>query len=122
MHQFLNYFFFVFHTLLILFNITGWAFKATRKWNLLTLCLTGFSWFIIGIWKGWGYCYCTDWHWDVRKELGYADQTNSYVHFLILKLTGAVLSLELVETATAGVYFASLAVSLALNIRDRRKG
>jgi len=36
-----------------------------------SLLLTAFSWFVLGIWYGWGYCVCTDWHYMVlRDELG----------------------------------------------------
>ncbi|MCS3800655.1 DUF2784 domain-containing protein [Niastella sp. OAS944] len=120
-YQLLNIFFFVFHTLLTLFNITGWMFRITRKWNLITLLLTAFSWFVLGIWYGWGYCLCTDWHWQVREQLGYHDQQNSYIHFLLLKLTGINFNENLVETVTLIVFMISLALSIWLNIRDRKK-
>lgn len=117
----LNYFFFVFHTALTLFNILGWTFKKTRKWNLFTLLLTAFSWFVLGIWYGWGYCLCTDWHWMVREKLGYHDQSVSYIHFLILKLIRINFNPALVDRVTVSVFFASLVISGWLNIRDRRK-
>lgn len=120
-HQLLNIFFFVFHTLLTLFNITGWLFRATRKWNLITLLLTAFSWFVLGIWYGWGYCLCTDWHWSIREQLGYQDQQGSYIHFLLLKLTGINFNSNLVDSATLIIFLASLALSIWLNIRDRKK-
>ena len=120
-YYFLNYFFFVFHTLLILFNTFGWIFKKTRKWNLVTLLLTAFSWFVLGIWYGWGYCFCTDWHWMVRRHLGYADMSNSYNQFLLFKLTGVYFSEQLTDTVTAIVFFPSLLFSLWLNIRNYRQ-
>jgi hypothetical protein len=120
-YQLLNIFFFVFHTLLTLFNITGWMFRTTRKWNLITLLLTAFSWFVLGIWYGWGYCLCTDWHWQVREQLGYHDQQNSYIHFLLLQLTGINFNENLVNTVTLIVFILSLALSIWLNIRDRKK-
>lgn len=119
-YHFLNYFFFLFHTLLTLFNIFGWIFKETRKWNLVTLLLTAFSWFVVGIWYGWGYCFCTDWHWAVREKLGYHDQTDSYIHFLIQKLTGIDFDPTLVDIVTILVFFVALTVSIILNIRDYR--
>lgn len=119
-YQLLNIFFFVFHTLLTLFNITGWLFRATRKWNLITLLLTAFSWFVLGIWYGWGYCLCTDWHWQVREQLGYHDQQNSYIHFLLLKLTGINFNENLVNNATLIIFLLSLTLSIWLNIRDRK--
>ncbi|MBC6490096.1 DUF2784 family protein [Flavihumibacter stibioxidans] len=120
-YQFLNIFFFVFHTVFTLFNIVGWAFRKTRKLQLLTLSLTAFSWFVLGIWYGWGYCFCTDWHWDVRRALGYHDRSGSYIHFLILKLTGADLDPGLVETGTLVVFLVSLGLSVWLVLRDKNK-
>ncbi|HET9058134.1 MAG TPA: DUF2784 family protein [Chitinophagaceae bacterium] len=119
--EFLNIFFFVFHTVFTLFNMVGWIFPKTRKLNLITLLLTAFSWFVVGIWKGWGFCYCTEWHWQVRERLGYTDQSPSYIHFLILKLTGINFSLPLVETATVIVFAISLIMSVWLNIRDFKR-
>lgn len=116
--QVLNYFFFVFHTLFTLFNIIGWAFPKIRKWNLATLILTAFSWFVLGIWYGWGYCLCTDWHWNVREHLGYHDEEISYIHFLLLKLTGIDFNEQLVENTTLIVFLASFIISVWLNIRD----
>jgi hypothetical protein len=114
----LNFFFFFFHTSLIIFNSIGWIFPKYRKWNLITLLLTAFSWFVLGIWFGWGYCICTDWHWNVRDHLGYYDGSSSYIHFLILKLTGINFAEELVNIFTVIVFFSSLLISLWLNIRD----
>jgi Protein of Unknown function (DUF2784) len=120
-YQFLNYFFFFFHTSLILFNTFGWIFRKTRKWNLITLFATAFSWFVLGIWYGWGYCFCTDWHWRVREHLGYNDNTNSYTQFLARKFTGIEFNPNLVDTITAVVFFASLILSIVLNVLDWRR-
>lgn len=118
---FLNYFFFVFHTSLMLFNTFGWIFRKTRIWNLITLSATAFSWFFLGAYHGWGYCFCTDWHWQVREKLGYFDQPNSYVKFLIFKLTGFDLPAHLVDKVTLIVFLLSLILSLTVNVIDYRK-
>jgi hypothetical protein len=115
---FLNYFFFVFHTVFTLFNITGWIFKITRKINLISLCLTAFSWYFLGIFYGYGYCFCTDWHWRIRQILGYHDKSNSYIHFLILKITGINFPEKVVIIFTVNVFFICFFLSLILNILD----
>ena len=120
-YKVLDYFFFFFHTSLIIFNSLGWIFPKFRKWNLIMLLLTAFSWFVLGIWFGWGYCLCTDWHWTVRRHLGYQDMSNSYIHFLILKFTGFNLPERLVDIVTIVVFFLSLIISLWVNIRDYRR-
>jgi len=120
-YHFLNAFFFVFHTLFTLFNVIGWISPRTRKLHLVTLALTACSWFILGIWYGWGYCACTDWHWEVREKLGYHDRSNSYIHFLLVKLTGVNLDERLVEYGTLVVFLVSAFLSIWLNINDRLK-
>ena len=120
-YKFLNIFFFAFHTIFTLFNIIGWAFRKTRRLHLLTVSLTAFSWFVLGIWYGWGYCLCTDWHWDIRKKLGYIDESRSYIHFLILKLTGVNMNPQLVNNVTLIVFLVSVALTIWLNIRDRSR-
>ena len=120
-YQFLNIFFFVFHAVFTLFNMVGWIFRKTRKLHLFTLSLTAFSWFVLGIWYGWGYCVCTDWHWDVRTKLGYEDRSNSYIHFLIYKLTGKNLNPTLVGKVTLVIFLLSFALSIWLTVRERYK-
>ncbi len=117
----LDYFFLIFHTGWTLFNTFGWMFAKLRKWNLVTLLLTALSWFGLGIWYGWGYCLCTDWHWDVRRQLGFHDPSNSYIHFLILELTGADLPRNLVDYGTVAVFIVSLILSIGLNYRDWKR-
>lgn len=111
----LNFFFFVFHTLFTLFNVVGWMFVGTRKLHLITMALTAFSWFVLGIWYGWGYCFCTDWHFRVREALGYHDHSTSYIHFLLLKLTGINMSPQWVDAGTAVVFALCLIASLWVN-------
>ena len=121
LYRFADIFFFIFHSVLILFNIFGWVWHKTRRWNLVTLGLTAFSWFVLGIWYGWGFCFCTQWHWQVRAHLGYDDKSNSYIHFLLLKLTGIKFSTQLVDTAAVAVFLICLVLSIWLNVRDRKQ-
>lgn len=117
---FLNYFFFAFHTLFTLFNIFGWMRKETRKLHLITMLLTAGSWFILGLFYGIGYCACTDWHWQVREKLGYNDRSDSYIHFLIYKITGEDLDPNLVDMVTMVVFVVCFILTVFLNIRDHR--
>lgn len=117
----LDKFFFVFHSGLILFNLFGWVWRKTRAANLLVLSLTAFSWFILGIWYGYGYCPSTDWHWQVRMKLGYYDMPSSYTKFLIDSLTGLDVKAGLVDVVTLVLLMSALVISLSLNIRDWRR-
>lgn len=101
--------------------MTGWAFRKTRKLHLVTMLLTAFSWFVLGIWHGWGYCLCTDWHWAIREKLGIHDRSASYIHFLVFKLTGIDLDPQLVEYGTLVVFVISFILNIWLSIRDRKR-
>lgn len=118
-YSFLNIFFFVFHTAFTLFNITGWIFPKTRKLHLFTMLLTAASWFVLGIWYGWGYCVCTDWHWQVRETMGLNDRSDSYIHFLLLKLTGKNFNSEFVDKATLIIFLLVFTISLYLFFKKR---
>jgi len=121
MYVLLDIGFIFFHTGFILFNLLGWIWRATRPWNLATLLLTAGSWFGLGVWYGFGYCPCTDWHWMVRRQLGYSDMPNSYIKFLINQLTGIDLSATVVDLTTAIGFFGALLISLYVNFRDFQK-
>jgi hypothetical protein len=114
-------FFFVFHIALILFNLFGWLFRQTRKWNLVTLGSTAFSWFVLGIFSGFGYCFLTDWHWEIRHQLGYENPYNSYIQFLISTLLPISISDKMVDTITAASFFLALIASIVTNFQDWRK-
>lgn len=118
MYTFLDLFFVVFHSILIVFNVFGWIWKKTRKINLYTLLLTGASWFILGIFKGLGYCPLTDWHWKVLMKLGRDDLPNSYIKYLVDRIFNTNVSALLVDNLTAIIFFVVLIISVVLNSRD----
>ena len=121
MYAFLDKFFFVFHSTLIVFNLLGWIWKKTRLANLIVILLTFLSWFILGIWYGFGYCPSTDWHWLVRRKLGYTDLPSTYTKFLIDSLTGWDVNPELVKILTVLLLALALFASVWTNIRGWRK-
>jgi hypothetical protein len=118
----LNVFFLAAHTGLVLFNVFGWIWPRTRRANLATLLLTLFSWTIMGLWHGVGYCVLTDWHWQVREALGYRDDAGNYVSFLIQTLTPLKIDEGLVRSLSAVVFILSFVMSAGLNLRDMRRG
>ncbi len=121
MFAFLNIFFFVFHSALIIFNLFGWIWKKTRLANLIVILLTAFSWTILGIWYGFGFCPCTDWHWQVRIKLGYFDMPSSYTKFLIDSLTGLEVNETSVDTLAVTLLALALVASVVTNVRDWKR-
>jgi hypothetical protein len=117
----LNFFFFLFHTAWMIFNMLGWAWRRTRPLHLLTMGLTAFSWFVLGIWHGWGFCVCTQWHWEVRQRLGYVDPERSYVALLVRSVTGIHVNETLSEAVTGIVFVVAALLGGVLSLRDRRR-
>jgi hypothetical protein len=122
--KFLDVFFTVFHTCLVLFNLFGWIWKKTRLMNLITLLLTAGSWVVLGIFYGFGYCPLTDWHFRILSNLGYTGLPDSYLSFLFTRLTGLPIDQSVVDSVTLWGLIVALAISLYLNIRHwiRRAG
>lgn len=116
-----DWFFVVFHASLTLFNAMGWIWKAARRLNLITLALTGASWFLLGLFYGIGYCPLTDWHFQILNRLGEIHLPSSYLEYLVERLTPLNPSSTLVDTTTAIVFFMALGLSITLNIRNLRK-
>lgn len=113
-----NVFFYAFHSALIIFNLFGWLHPRMRKLNLISLLVTFGSWFLLGLWKGWGYCFLTDWHYEVLRALGERDMPSSYIAFLVKKITGITPSIELVDLFTVGLAVLALLCSLWVNLRN----
>jgi hypothetical protein len=113
--------FFVFHTVLIGFNLVGWAWRRTRPLHLLTLSLTAASWFVLGAFYGWGYCPCTDWHLRVRRRLGYHDPESSYIQLLVGHVLGIPLSRAASDRLAMVVLGLIVAATAFAWARDRRR-
>ena len=121
LYKAINVFFFLFHVGLIIFNLFGWLVPGFRKWNLITLGLTAFSWVVLGAFFGFGYCFLTDWHWAVREKLGYTTSSNSYIHFLIAETLPVSISEETADTLTVVLFVAASIASIAVNVFAKRK-
>ncbi len=117
---FLDYMLLLFHSLLIFFNLFGWALQKTRKANLILLSLTAFSWIILGIWYGIGYCPCTDWHWNIKKELGETGLPASYIKYYADLLTGMDTNAVFIDWLTGLSFGGAFIISIILNFRDKR--
>lgn len=121
LYQLLDWFFVLFHTLLIAFNLFGWIRKVWLRYNLVTLLLTGGSWIFLGLFYGLGYCPLTDWHWMVLAKLGKHPETSSYVAYLFKRLVEIEITNSLADALTLWLYLAALGVSIVLNVKLRNR-
>jgi hypothetical protein len=119
MDAILNVAFFVFHTSWMAFNGVGWIWRRTRRWPLATVSLTAVSWIGLGAFHGWGYCPCTDWHWQVRARLGHEDPP-SYIQLLITVVFGIDPGSDLADALAVVTLSAAGLLAVVVNLRDWR--
>ncbi len=119
MLYFLDIFFVVLHSLLIIFILSGWLIPKLRAAHLIVVLLTGASWFLLGIFYGIGYCPLTDWHWMVLKELGKTGLPVSYVQYILDRILGINISARTADVITLAGWLFALIVSLGLWIKNK---
>lgn len=105
------------HVFVILVNSVGWAIPRLRKLQLITLGLTLGSWSILGIFYGFGYCFLTDWHWDILRELGEANLPPNYIEYAVEWLTQRDWDSALVGRWIGGVFVGILIMTAIVHIR-----
>ncbi|MDZ7807339.1 MAG: DUF2784 domain-containing protein [Gracilimonas sp.] len=115
---FLDYFFVVFHLLLIAFNLIGWIWRKTRRLHLYVISATIFSWLGLGAFYGWGYCPCTDWHWQVKRALGEAGLPSSYIKYYLDQMFGFSWDTFTVDVLVAALGIGAFLVSIVANYRE----
>jgi hypothetical protein len=115
----LDVLFHIAHVIVILFSALGWLYPPARPVHLCLQGLILFSWFGLGIKKGWTYCFLTDLHWRVKRGLHQLDPGESYVKLLADRIAGRAVDQELLWKATVGVFFATTALSALLEWHSR---
>lgn len=121
MLQLLDFLFFVLHCFIISFNLTGWMWQYTRRWHLALVTLTIFSWLVMGMWYGLGYCALTDWHWQVKRALGETNLPHSFLTYLFNDIMGMGLKDSFIGWG-AGIALAVVTLlSIIFNVRDYRR-
>jgi hypothetical protein len=121
MYIFLDFFFLIFHSCLIGFSLVGWIWEKYRKVHLLIVSLIMVSWFVLGIWYGFGYCPCTDWHWQVKRKMGETELPNSYVKYYADRFTGLDWESLLLDFTVVILGLAALVISVCLNWSDHKR-
>jgi len=89
--------------------------------HLLTVAATAFSWFVLGIWFGWGYCPITHWQWNVKKQLGETNLPNSFIKYYADKISGKDIDPIIVDRATLIVFLAVIVLTTFLYFVDRKR-
>lgn len=109
------------HLVIIGFNLLGWIWPQTRKLHFICILLTAFSWIVLGIWFGFGYCPITDWQWNIKEKLGEENLPDSFIKYFADKVTGKDFSSTLIDALTATLFVIAALLSVYLNFIRKKK-
>ena len=118
----LDYLMTLLHLLIVGFNLLGWIWPATRKVHFIVVVVTASCWLILGIWYGVGYCPLTDWQWQVKEHLGEQGLPNSFIKYMVDKVSPIAVSSDTIDTLTAGGFAIAAFLSVYLNFFRKKKG
>lgn len=121
MLRFLDILLTIVHLAIVGFNLLGWIWPRTRKAHFVLVVLTAFSWLVLGIWFGMGYCPFTDWQWQVKQKLGETNLPNSFITYYADKITGRKIDPSFIDTATAVCFATAAVLSVYFNFFRKRK-
>ena len=117
----LNFFFFWMHVIIILFNLLGWIWEKTRRIHLIVVAITVFSWLILGMKYGLGYCWLTDWHWQIKRKLGETNLPASFIKYFIDGYTPLSISAITVDIITGVSFALAVVLTIYFNLIKIRK-
>jgi hypothetical protein len=120
MLKFWDVLFFWLHIIIILFNLTGWIWIRTRKVHLIVVSATIFSWLILGVKYGLGYCFLTDWHWNIKRQLGEADMPASFIKYFLDRYTPFGWPESVVDQLTAILFGVAMIITIYVNFIHTR--
>jgi hypothetical protein len=117
----INVLFFVFHTALIVINLVGWVWAPTRRLHFICVAATLFSWGVMGVFYGFGYCLCTDWHFQVRRSLGLPVFGHTYLQLMSQVFLGIEMSQAMSNLLAGGGLLFILTAMATVWIRQRKQ-
>lgn len=120
MLQVLDAFFTVLHIAIIGFNLLGWIWEGTRRLHFYCIILTATSWFILGFWYGFGYCFITDLQWQVKEKLGEENLPNSFIKYFADKMSGENINACLIDTLTLVLFCFAVIASVYVNFLKKQ--
>ena len=116
----LDYFFTLLHLVIVGFNLLGWIWRATRRAHFIVVVVTASCWLILGIWYGIGYCPITDWQWQIKKSLGETNLPNSFIKYMVDKISPVVISADTIDLLTAVGFALAATISVYLNFFQKK--
>ena len=111
---FLDWLLGAFHVLVVLANVLLWIPRRTRRVHLILVSCTAASWLGLGAFYGLGYCFLTDWQWQVKRTLGKAPVSGGFIQYLV-DAAGLQVAPSLVNAAVGWTFAVVFVLSLVVN-------
>ncbi len=111
----LDYIFHILHIVVILINCFAWIHPKTRKLHLIAFVSTSISWLGLGIFYGFGYCFLTDWQWQVKHKLGEHDLPDSYITYWLNNILSLSVDPKLVDQVVMWVFICLVFISILVH-------
>lgn len=108
------------HITIIIINMTFWLSFKTLRIAQVTLVLTLVSWVGFGLYYGFGYCFLTDWHWQLKEKIGDTNLPPSYIKLVVDRTFGVNSDPVMVDEVTTIVLVLSLFGCIIQSIREWR--
>ena len=118
--EFLDLLFHFLHLMVIVINLFFWIFKRTRKVHLIVFSLTSFSWLVLGMSYGWGYCFLTDWHWQIKRTLGEVNIPSWYITYWFNSIFDLGFNERVIDQFVLGAFVIIFVCSTVVHIIDIR--
>lgn len=109
------------HLLIVGFNLLGWIWPATRRAHFIVVVVTASCWLLLGIWYGIGYCPLTDWQWQLKEHLGEQGLPNSFIKYMVDKVSPVEVSSDTIDILTAGGFAIAAFLSVYLNFFRKKQ-
>jgi hypothetical protein len=82
--------------------------------------LTASSWLVLGYFYGLGYCFLTDWHWQVKRALGVRRLPGSFIKYAADFVTGSDFPPNLVDTVAGIVFLVGCTAAIWRYLEERK--
>lgn len=85
--EILNFLLTISHVIIILIICFGWIWRKSHVIYLVCNLCALFSWYILGYFKGYGYCLLTDIQWRLLESRGITDLPDTFLEYFFSALS-----------------------------------
>lgn len=109
------------HVAVILGFLLLWIPRRTVRLHRWLVALTALSWLGLGLFHGLGYCFLTDWHFQVKHARGVRRLPHSFIKYAGDWITGRDLPAGTVDAVAGAVFVAGVLVAVFRYVEELRK-